>query len=178
MPNNVINNSLINVTAAPPVNFNPMPMPVYTDMFNMQPTVAPIVQPTVMPMFTTTVAPMIQPTVTPMFTTTVTQTVPPAMLPIVPQQATANSMNMLGTNSISPVAPPSVINPFSGLDPLDSFGSSGARATKAAFAVSNPVPKTIQELQMQQNVSSFLNRRDFNIFPLIQTIDLFRVGFV
>jgi hypothetical protein len=69
--------------------------------------------------------------------------------PFVPQQTILSTPlspqqpNLLGsTASISPVAPPSVVNPFAGLDILGS-------TSKTSFHPTGAAPKTIQQMQWE-----------------------------
>jgi len=78
------------------------------------------------------------------------RTAPPPPLP--PQQ---QQQDLFIPRSLSPVAPPSVTNPFSGFDIFGDLASGTATKppTKDSFFPAVPPPKTIQQLQMEKQVS-------------------------
>lgn len=61
----------------------------------------------------------------------------------------------LAPRSLSPVAPPTVTNPFSGFGILGDLtsGLTTTKTTKESFFPLGPPPKTIQQLQMEKQVS-------------------------
>jgi hypothetical protein len=82
------------------------------------------------------------------FTTRVAPPPPPPP----PQQQ--QQQDLLVPRSLSPVAPPSVTNPFSGFDILGDLSSgTTTKPTKDSFFPAPPPPKTIQQLQMEKQVS-------------------------
>ena len=87
------------------------------------------------------------------------QTNLPTATPLLPQQPRTAPLppqqpNYLAPRSLSPVAPPSVTNPFSGFDPLENlYTGTGTKVTKQSFNTHQPPPKTIEQLKMEKQVS-------------------------
>ncbi len=83
------------------------------------------------------------------FSATLQQPYTSRTVPLLPQQ-----QDLLAPRSFSPVAPPSVTNPFSEFDILGDLSSgTPSRPTKESFFPTGPPPKTIQQLQMEKQVS-------------------------
>ncbi len=75
-----------------------------------------------------------------------------------PLQQQQQHQDLFVPRSFSPVAPPSVTNPFSGFDILGDLTTGiPTKPTKDSFFPVGPPPKTIQQLQMEKQVSKNSN---------------------
>ena len=73
-------------------------------------------------------------------------------VPLLPQQQ--QQPDFLNAGPTSPVAPPTVTSPFAGLDILGGLTLAAEnKTTKSSFFPNTPPPKTMQQLQMEKQVS-------------------------
>ncbi|CAF3933533.1 unnamed protein product [Rotaria magnacalcarata] len=75
-----------------------------------------------------------------------------SMPPPPPQAQVQAQANLLTPSSASPIAPPTVSNPFGDLDLLG-LSSKPAKTTRDLFFTNTPPAKTMQQLQMEKQVS-------------------------